>query len=67
MGLAEVSTTGTDINGDGVPDDINGDGKYNEKELEKLTKAEILALAKSKSYSMTKKESDSKADIIAEF
>lgn len=67
MGLAEVSTTGTDINGDGVPDDINGDGKYNEKELEKLTKAEILALAKSKSYSMTKTESNSKADIIAEF
>ena len=67
MGLAEVSTTGTDINGDGVPDDINGDGKYNEKELEKLTKAEILALAKAKSYSMTKTESDSKADIIAEF
>lgn len=67
MGLAEVSTTGTDINGDGVPDDINGDGKYNEKELEKLTKAEILALAKSKSYSMTKTESDSKADIITEF
>lgn len=67
MGLAEVSTTGTDINGDGVPDDINGDGKYNEKELEKLTKAEILALAKSKSYTMTKTESDSKVDIIAEF
>lgn len=67
MGLAEVSTTGIDINGDGVPDDINGDGKYNEKELGKLTKAEILALAKSKSYSMTKTESDSKADIIAEF
>lgn len=67
MGLAEVPTTGTDINGDGVPDDINGDGKYNEKELNRLTKAEILALAKSKSYSMTKTESDSKADIIAEF
>lgn len=67
MGLATVSTTGTDLNGDGVPDDINGDGKYNEKELGKLTKAEILALAKSKSYSMTKTESDSKADIIAEF
>lgn len=67
MGLAEVSTTGTDINGDGVPDDINGDGKYNEKELEKLTKAEILALAKSKSYTMTKTEEDTKADIIAEF
>lgn len=67
MGLAEVSTTGADINGDGVPDDINGDGKYNEKELQKLTKAEILALAKSKSYTMTKKEEDTKADIIAEF
>lgn len=67
MGLAEVSTTGADINGDGVPDDINGDGKYNEKELQKLTKAEILALAKSKSYTMTKTEEDTKEDIIAEF
>ena len=67
MGLAEVSTTGADINGDGVPDDINGDGKYNEKELQKLTKAEILALAKSKSYTMTKTEEDTKANIIAEF
>lgn len=67
MGLATVSTTGTDLNGDGVPDDINGDGEYNEKELNKLTKAEILALAKTKSYTMTKTEEDTKADIIAEF
>lgn len=67
MGLATVSTTGTDLNGDGVPDDINGDGEYNEKELNKLTKAEILALAKTKSYTMTKTEQDTKADIIAEF
>lgn len=67
MGLATVSTTGTDINSDGVPDDINGDGKYSEKELNKLTKSEILALAKSKSYTMTKTEEDTKADIIAEF
>lgn len=67
MGLATVSTTGTDLNGDGVPDDINGDGKYNEKELNKLTKAEVLALAKTKSYTMTKTEEDTKADIIAEF
>lgn len=67
MGLATVSTTGTDLNGDGVPDDINGDGKYNEKELNKLTKAEILALAKTKSYTMTKTEEDTKADIITEF
>lgn len=67
MGLATVSTTGTDLNGDGVPDDINGDGKYNEKELNKLTKAEILALAKTKSYTMTKTEEDTKANIIAEF
>lgn len=67
MGLATVSTTGTDLNGDGVPDDINGDGEYNEKELNKLTKAEILALAKTKSYTMTKTEKDTKADIIAEF
>lgn len=67
MGLATVSTTGTDLNGDGVPDDINGDGEYNEKELNKLTKAEILALAKTKSYTMTKTEKDTKEDIIAEF
>lgn len=67
MGLATVSTTGTDLNGDGVPDDINGDGEYNEKELNKLTKAEILELAKTKSYTMTKTEQDTKADIIAEF
>lgn len=67
MGLATVSTTGTDLNGDGVQDDINGDGEYNEKELNKLTKAEILALAKTKSYTMTKTEEDTKADIIAEF
>ena len=67
MGLATVATTGTDVNGDGVPDDINGDGKYNEKELNKLTKAEILELAKTKSYTMTKTEEDTKADIIAEF
>lgn len=67
MGLATVSTTGTDLNGDGVPDDINGDGRYNEKELNKLTKAEILELAKTKSYTMTKTEQDTKADIIAEF
>ena len=67
MGLATVATTGSDVNGDGVPDDINGDGKYNEKELNKLTKAEILELAKTKSYTMTKTEQDAKADIIAEF
>ena len=67
MGLATVATTGTDVNGDGVPDDINGDGEYNEKELNKLTKAEILELAKTKSYTMTKTEQDAKADIIAEF
>lgn len=67
LGLIEVSATGADFNGDGVPDDVNGDGKYNEKELNKLTKAEILALAKTKSYTMTKTEQDTKADIIAEF
>lgn len=67
MGLAEVTTTGKDINGDGVPDDINGDGTYSEKELNKLTKSDILALAGELGYSMTKTEADTKADIIAEF
>ena len=32
MGLATVATTGTDVNGDGVPDDINGDGKMDEND-----------------------------------
>lgn len=67
MGLATVSTTGTDVNGDGVADDINGDGEYNEKELNKLTKAQILALAKEKSYTMTTTEENTKAEIITEF
>lgn len=67
MGLAAVTTPSNDRNNDGVDDDINGDGKYNEKELNKLTKEQILALASDKGYSMTKTAEDTKAAIIEEF
>jgi len=67
MGLATVTTPAKDRNNDGVDDDINGDGKYNEKELNKLTKEQILALASDKGYSMTKTAEDTKAAIIEEF
>ena len=67
MGLAAVTTPANDRNNDGVDDDINGDGKYNEKELNKLTKEQILALASDKGYSMTKTAEDTKAAIIEEF
>lgn len=67
MGLATVTTPANDRNNDGVDDDINGDGKYNEKELNKLTKEQILALASDKGYSMTKTAEDTKAAIIEEF
>lgn len=67
MGLAAVTTPANDRNNDGVDDDINGDGKYNEKELNKLTKEQILALARDKNYEMTKTAEDTKAAIIEEF
>ncbi len=67
MGLATVSTTGTDVNNDGVADDINGDGEYNEAELMKLSRENIIALAAEKGYEMTKTASDSKAEVIADF
>lgn len=67
MGLAAVTTPANDRNNDGVDDDVNGDGKYNEKELNKLTKEQILALASDKGYSMTKTAEDTKAAIIEEF
>lgn len=67
MGLAAVTTPANDRNNDGVDDDINGDGKYNAKELDKLTKEQILALASDKGYSMTKTAKDTKEAIIEEF
>lgn len=67
MGLAAVTTPANDRNNDGVDDDINGDGKYNAKELDKLTKEQILALASDKGYSMTKTVEDTKKAIIEEF
>lgn len=67
MGLATVATTGTDINGDGVADDLNGDGEYNEAELNKLSRENIVALATEKGYVMTKTVADPKAEVVADF
>lgn len=67
MGLATVATTGTDVNGDGVADDINGDGEYNEAELNKLSRENIIALATEKGYVMTKTAADPKAEVVADF
>lgn len=67
MGLATVSTTGTDVNGDGVADDLNGDGTYSEAELNKLSRENIIALAEEKGYTMTKTAADSKAEVVADF
>jgi HK97 family phage major capsid protein len=67
MGLATVATTGTDVNGDGVTDDLNGDGEYNEAELNKLSRENIIALATEKGYVMTKTAADPKAEVVADF
>ena len=67
MGLATVATTGTDVNGDGVADDVNGDGEYNEAELNKLSRENIIALATEKGYVMTKTAADPKAEVVADF
>lgn len=67
MGLVTVSASGTDVNNDGVNDDINGDGKYNEAELNKLTKEQIVALAAEKGYTLTKTAEDKKEELIADF
>lgn len=67
MGLATVATTGTDVNGDGVADDLNGDGEYNEAELNKLSRENIIALATEKGYAMTKTAADPKAEVVADF
>ena len=67
MGLATVATTGTDVNDDGVADDLNGDGEYNEAELNKLSRENIIALATEKGYVMTKAAADPKAEVVADF
>lgn len=67
MGLATAATTGTDVNGDGVADDLNGDGEYNEAELNKLSRENIIALATEKGYTMTKTAADPKAEVVADF
>lgn len=54
LGLAEVT-------------DINEDGSYSDAELNKLTKKEILDLGTKLGYTITKTETDTKADIIADF
>lgn len=66
MGLATIGVTG-DYNNDGLADDVNGDGSYNEQELGKLTKAQIVALAADKNYTLEKTVEDNKADLIADF
>ena len=66
MGYATINTTG-DLNNDGIADDINGDGAYNEKELNRLSKENILALATSKGYTMTTTAANNKAEIVADF
>ena len=47
--------------------DADGNGKYSDEELKALTKEQILGLAESLNYEMTKTKSDTKEEIIAEF
>lgn len=67
MGLADVGLSAGDIDNDGIRDDWNRDGKYNEAELKKLSREKIIALAEQKGYVMTKTAVDLKAEIIEEF
>lgn len=67
MGLADVGLATGDSNNDGVKDDRNGDGVYSEAELNKLSRENILALAKEKGYIMTKTATDPKTEVVAEF
>lgn len=67
MGLATISTNGKDVNNDGVDDDINGDGKYNAAELNKLSRENIIALATELGYTMTTTAADTKAEVVADF
>lgn len=47
--------------------DADGNGKYSDEELKALTKEQILGLAESLNYEMTKTKADTKEEIIAEF
>ncbi len=67
MGLADVGLEKGDSNNDGVKDDQNGDGKYSEKELSRLSRENILALAEENGYTMTKTAEDKKDEVIADF
>ena len=51
----------------GKATDTDGDGKYSEAELNKMTKQDIVDLASDLGYTMTKTVDDTKADIITEF
>ena len=50
-----------------VKADTDGNGKYSDDELNALTKEQILNLAESLDYEMTKTKADTKEEIIAEF
>lgn len=67
MGLADVGLAEGDTNNDGIRDDRNGDGVYSEAELNKLSRENIIALAKEKGYTMIKTAADSKAEVVADF
>ena len=67
MGLVDVGLATGDSDNDGVRDDRNGDGIYNEAELNRLSRENILLLAKEKGYAMTKTAADPKPKVVAEF
>ena len=50
-----------------VKTDTDGNGKYSDEELNALTKEQILNLAESLGYEMTKTKTDTKEEIISEF
>lgn len=67
MGLVDVGLSTGDTNNDGIADDRNGDGEYSEAELNKLSRENILALAKEKGYTMTKTATDPKQEVVEDF
>ena len=50
-----------------VKADTDSNGKYSDGELNALTKEQILNLAESLNYEMTKTKADTKEEIVAEF